>query len=165
MNTLPDRFRRWYDHERDSNAKIVQMLRSVPAEKQADPHFGKACDKATHLAMARETWLSRLGHFNDPPKSRDIPRLTTDQIAARFERIERAWTAYLERLDDAELARVIEYGRPTGEKWRWDVEGILTQTNGHAWYHRGQIASLVASLGGAAVDTDYIFWARPQQIA
>jgi uncharacterized damage-inducible protein DinB len=37
---------------------------------------------------------------------------------------------------------------------------MLTQVFGHAWYHRGQIASLVAELGGKAVDTDFIFWCK-----
>jgi uncharacterized damage-inducible protein DinB len=37
---------------------------------------------------------------------------------------------------------------------------VLTQLFGHAWYHRGQIAQLVAELGGKAVDTDYIFWCK-----
>ncbi|MGC3966918.1 MAG: hypothetical protein QM775_05970 [Pirellulales bacterium] len=40
------------------------------------------------------------------------------------------------------------------------MEGTLTQVFGHAWYHRGQIAQLVAMLGGKAVDTDYILWCR-----
>jgi uncharacterized damage-inducible protein DinB len=37
---------------------------------------------------------------------------------------------------------------------------VLTQTFGHAWYHRGQIAQLVALLGGKPVDTDYISWCK-----
>jgi hypothetical protein len=35
---------------------------------------------------------------------------------------------------------------------------------GHAWYHRGHIAQLVAAFGGQAVDTDYIFWSKPARI-
>ena len=30
MKTLADRFRKWYEHERDCNSKIVGMLASVP---------------------------------------------------------------------------------------------------------------------------------------
>ena len=45
MKTLADRFRRWYDHERDSNAKCLEMLNSVPAEKQNTAEFQKAVDK------------------------------------------------------------------------------------------------------------------------
>jgi uncharacterized damage-inducible protein DinB len=163
MQTLADRFRRWYEHERDSNAKIVQMLASVPADRRGSPDFQRALAKATHLITAREIWLSRLGHIDGAPASWDTPTATLEELPRRFETIERAWTAYLSRLDDRELARVFEFSGASG-RWRWNVEGTLTQVNGHAWYHRAQIATLVAGLGGKAIDTDYIFWARPEKL-
>jgi len=78
---------------------------------------------------------------------------------------EAAWVAYLSRLDDHELAREFEWVAPDGKRYRWNVEGVLTQTFGHAFYHRGQIAQLVAGLGGKAVDTDYLFWAKPTPVS
>jgi uncharacterized damage-inducible protein DinB len=71
---------------------------------------------------------------------------------------------YLRRLDDTELARELEWQLPNEERYRWNVEGVLTQVFGHAWYHRGQIAQLVGALGGQVVDTDYIFWSKPARI-
>jgi hypothetical protein len=32
MKTLADRFRRWYEYERDCTSKTLEMLASVPAE-------------------------------------------------------------------------------------------------------------------------------------
>jgi uncharacterized damage-inducible protein DinB len=61
---------------------------------------------------------------------------------------------------EAGLARTLAWDAADGRRYQWDVEGILTQTFGHAWYHRGQIAQLVAGLGGKAVDTDYILWCK-----
>jgi len=165
MKTLADRFRRWYEHERDCNAKIVQMLASTPIEQRGRPEFEKALGRATHLITAREIWLSRLGHYDAAPASWNTPTATLDELPQRFERIEKAWTQYLERLDDAALAQTFEFGRPGQGRWRWNVEGILTQVNGHAWYHRGQIASLVAAAGGKAIDSDYIFFAKPEKIS
>lgn len=159
MKSLADRFRRWYDYERDCNAKSLAMLESVPAERRGAAEFQKAVDRMAHLVAARRRWLQRLGGWPETPPLfpqgnalADLPRLVADTEAA--------WVAYLGRLDDAELARVLEWQGPDGRRYRWDVEGILTQTFGHAWYHRGQIAQLVAALGGKAVDTDYIFWCK-----
>ena len=159
MNSLPDRFRHWYDYERDCNAKTLEMLASIPAEKRGDPQYQKAVDRMAHLVSARKRWLNRMGRFDELPpifpqgnKLEDLPK----QVAEA----EAAWVAYLAKLDDAELARVVEWQAVDGKRYRWDVEGILTQTFGHAWYHRGQIASLVAALGGKAVDTDYIFFCK-----
>ena len=77
---------------------------------------------------------------------------------------ETAWTQYLQRLDEAELAREFDWQIANGDRYRWNVEGVLTQVFGHAWYHRGQIAQLVAALGGKAVETDYIFWSKPARV-
>ena len=159
MKSLADRFRRWYEYERDCNAKSLEMLASVPAERRSAPEFQKAVDRMGHLVAARRRWLHRLGHWPELPAVfpqgttlADLPKLVADTEAA--------WVAYLARLDDRELARTLEWQMPDGRRYRWDVEGILTQTFGHAWYHRGQIAQLVAMLGGKAVDTDYIFWCK-----
>ncbi|MHB1424911.1 MAG: DinB family protein [Gemmataceae bacterium] len=163
MKTLADRFRHWYEYERDCNAKCLAMLESVPSERRKAPEFQKAIDRLVHLMTARQRWLNRLGHWTEPPElfpqgSRlsDLPGM----IAAT----EEAWVQYLRNLDESELAREFEWQFADGKRYRWNVEGALTQVFGHAWYHRGQIAQLVASLGGQAVDSDYIFWSKPQRI-
>jgi uncharacterized damage-inducible protein DinB len=159
MKSLADRFRKWYDYERDCNAKSLAMLASVPVEHQATAEFQKAVGRMAHLVAARLRWLHRLGHWPEAPipfpKETDIaalPALVAD--------VEAAWVAYLARLDESELAREFEWEVADGRRYRLDVEGVLTQVFGHAWYHRGQIAQLVAGLGGKAVDTDYILWCK-----
>jgi uncharacterized damage-inducible protein DinB len=158
MNSLADRFRKWYDYERDCNAKTVEMLHSVPQERRAAPEFQKAIDRMAHMVAARRRWLQRLGHVGEVPPA--FPQGTAlADLPAFIADTETAWVAYLNRLDEKELDRVLEW--QFGEKrYRWNVEGVLTQTFGHAWYHRGQIAQLVAGLGGKAADTDYIFWCK-----
>jgi uncharacterized damage-inducible protein DinB len=136
------------------------MLASVPAERRSTPEFQKAVDRLAHLVAARRRWLYRLGHLPEAPATTfpqgthlaDLPALVADT--------ETAWVAYLSRLDDRELSRTLEWQAPDGRRYRWDVEGVLTQVFGHAWYHRGQIAQLVAGLGGKAIDTDYILWCK-----
>src|SRR5215469_15365241 len=163
MKSLADRFRRWYEYERDCNAKSLVMLESVPAERRDTPEFQKAVDRMAHLLAARQRWLNRLGNWSKLPdvfpkgtKLSDLPGMVAET--------EEAWVRYLHGLDDSELARELEWQLGSGDRYRWTIEGILTQTFGHAWYHRGQIAQLVAALGGKAVDTDYIFWSKPARI-
>ena len=159
MNSLSDRFRLWYEYERDCNAKSLEMLASVPAEQRSAPEFQKALDRMAHLVAARRRWLHRLGHLPEAPGL--FPRETElAELPALVHTTEEAWVAYLSRLDDRDLSRVLEWESADGRRYRWDIEGVLTQVFGHAWYHRGQIAQLVAALGGKAVDTDYIFWCK-----
>ena len=163
MKTLADRFRRWYDYERDCNAKSLEMLASVPADRRSTPEFQKAVGRMAHLVAAHRRWLYRLGHWAESPRL--FPQTTTlDDLSKLVADTETAWVAYLSKLDDADLAHEFEYKTDDGRRFRWNVEGLLTQVFGHAWYHRGQIAQLVALLGGKAVDTDYIFWDKPKQV-
>lgn len=159
MKTLADRFRLWYEYERDCNAKSLAMLDSVPMERRAAPEFNKAVDRMAHLVAARQRWLSRLGHWNQTPAlfPQGMELATLSTLVAETEA---AWVTYLSRLNEEELVRTLEWVAADGKRYRWDVEGILTQVSGHAWYHRGQIAQLVATLGGKAVDTDYILWCK-----
>jgi uncharacterized damage-inducible protein DinB len=159
MKSLADRFRRWYEYERDCNAKSLAMLASVPVERRTAAEFQKAVDRMAHLVVARQRWLHRLGHW--PEVKGLFPQGTElTALSALVAEIEAAWVAYLSGLDEEELARTLEWEAMDGRRYRWDVEGVLTQVSGHAWYHRGQIAQLVAMLGGKAVDTDYILWCK-----
>ena len=159
MKTLADRFRRWYEYERDCTAKVLTMLETVPAEKRADPLFQKAIDKFVHIDAARLRWLHRLGHW--PELVPGFPAgLTLEDLPARFAATEAAWNAYVGKLDDAEVAREFEYKFADGSRYRWDVEGALTTLFGHAQYHRGQVVTYVSLLGGKAVDTDYVFFCK-----
>ncbi|MBN9522574.1 DinB family protein [bacterium] len=163
MTSLADRFRRWYEYERDCNDKTLEMLATVPADRRDTPQFRRAVGRTAHIAAARRRWLTRLGQLSGtmPPT---FPDIALADLPAYIDETEAAWVAYLARLDDAELAREFEWVTPDGKRLRWTVEGVLTQTFGHACYHRGQVVQLVAELGGKAVDTDYLYFAKPTPV-
>jgi uncharacterized damage-inducible protein DinB len=158
--TLLERYRRWFDYERDSHAKALASLASVPEAKRSSRGFAKAVTLMGHLAAARQLWLFRFGVTAEAPRDFFPTGLTLSELADRVERVQSAWSAYLERLDDQALARVFEYQSLDGGSYRNTVEDILTQLFGHSWYHRGQIASLVREAGGEPAVTDFVFWTR-----
>jgi uncharacterized damage-inducible protein DinB len=154
-----DRYRRWFEYEKDSHAKTMASLNGVTEEGRATPSFQKAVDLMAHLAAARLMWLYRFGVSQKPaelfPKSaqfEDLPR--------RFQEMEEAWSQYLDRLNDSELVRVFEYQSYDGARFRNAIEDILTQLFGHSLYHRGQVAMIVRSLGAEPAVTDLVYWTR-----
>src|SRR5262249_41068844 len=103
MKSLADRFRRWYEYERDCNAKSLAMLASVPEERRAAPEFQKAVDRMAHILAARQRWLNRLGHYPETPPV--FPQGSTlSDLATQAAETEAAWIAYLGKLDERELA-------------------------------------------------------------
>lgn len=159
MKTLADRFRNWYEYERDCNAKVMGMLESVPEDRRNTPQFQRAVGRMAHLVAARRRWLFRLGQ--GPGSMAIFPQVSLGELPALIAEIESAWVTYLSKLTDDDLAREFEYITDEGKRLRWHVEALLTQTFIHAPYHRGQIAQLVAELGGKAVDTDFLFFQKP----
>jgi uncharacterized damage-inducible protein DinB len=159
-DVLADRFRKWFEYERDAHDKVVRSLESVPADRRDSPEYQKAVSWLAHLAMARRVWLERLGliphvaHTMFPDKA-DLAQVVADQ-----REVQELWSHYLSTLSDGELARTIEYKSLDAGGFRSRLEDILAQLFGHSCYHRGQIATLVRAAGGEPAVTDFIFWCR-----
>jgi uncharacterized damage-inducible protein DinB len=117
-------------------------------------------DLLAHVAAARRLWLFRLGWTTRPPVD-VFPRGVRLADAERdLVDVEREWAVILAGLTDGDLDRAFEYASLEGPRFRNRVEDILAQLFGHSWYHRGQIAQLVRSVGGEPAVTDYVYWTR-----
>jgi uncharacterized damage-inducible protein DinB len=160
LPTLVEQYRRWFEYEKDSHRKVLDALETIPAEHRGSEPFQKAMRLMGHIIAARRMWLFRFGAATTRPDNLFPSDLTREQLLAEVDVMERAWSEFLERLDDDELSRVFEYRSVDGGWFRNTVFDILTQLYGHSLYHRGQIASLIRSAGGQPVETDFVFWSR-----
>jgi uncharacterized damage-inducible protein DinB len=113
-----------------------------------------------HIMAARQLWLFRFGVSAEKPKDFFPTGLSLPDVIERVEQVHTAWSGYLGRLSDSDLARTFDYESLDGGRFRNTVEDILTQLFGHSWYHRGQIATLVRAGGGEPAITDFVFWTR-----
>jgi uncharacterized damage-inducible protein DinB len=157
---MVDRYRHWLDYENDVHLKVLQSLESVPADRRASPEFRRAATLFAHIVAARQIWLHRLGQRKDRPATIFPETVDLDAVSADWQGIQGEWRNYLAGIDDAELAKTFEYQSLDGGRFRNRIEDILTQTFGHSWYHRGQIAMLVKAAGGTPAATDLIYWCR-----
>jgi uncharacterized damage-inducible protein DinB len=158
--TLIERYRRWFEYERDAHAKVVRSLETVPADRRDGPEFRRAIKVLGHIVGAREVWLSRLGVTTKKPAALFIEDQPLAEVAANMAAVQDQWAEYLVRLTDDDLGRVFEYQSFDAGRFRNRVEDILTQMFGHSWYHRGQIAMLVQAAGGEPAVTDLVYWCR-----
>ena len=154
-----DHYRRWFDYEKDSHAKTIASLYAVPEELRGGEIFRKAVYLMGHIIAARRMWLFRFGVAGQNAEL--FPQeVTLEDVTNQISEMEELWTQYLSGIDDAELERVFEYQSYEGPRFRNTIGEILTQLFGHSWYHRGQIAQLVRSMGAEPAVTDFVFWAR-----
>lgn len=160
MSELAESYRRWFEYEKDSHEKVLGSLRSVPEALRGTAPNQQALTLFAHIVAARRLWLHRFGVAIEGPRDFFPQDVNLDELCDLLNETQTAWDAYLEGLDDAELARVFEYHSLEGPGFRNTVEDILTQLFGHSWYHRGQIAQLIRSIGCEPAVTDFVFWTR-----
>ena len=154
-----DQYRRWFTYEHDVHRLALDSLTRLTDSQKETPSFQKAVDLLGHVIAARRMWLFRFGVTTDPIEL--FPRdVKIETLPAVLERMESDWDQYLATITDKDLERVFEYTSYDGKRFRNSIGDILTQLFGHSWYHRGQIAALVRSLGGEPAVTDFVYWAR-----
>jgi uncharacterized damage-inducible protein DinB len=159
-DSMIDRYRRWFEYERDSHAKTLDSLHAVADELRASEQFRKAVYLLGHIIAARRLWLFRFGVVKENAEELFPQETSLKDLPGQLSKMETLWSEYLSQIDDTELARVFEYQSYEGPRFRNTIEEILIQMFGHSWYHRGQIAMLLRSIGAEPAVTDYVFWAR-----
>ncbi len=158
--SLIERYRQFYDYEKDCNSKMLAMLDTVPAANRSDPRFQQAVTLAGHLAACRENWLSFMDGDRGTLAAWFDKSCEFSTLHTRFAALESQWSDFLARLDEDKLLQDFAFTEE-GERWQLPTEVQIVQLFGHASYHRGQVALLVDQLGGETVDTDYVYWAVP----
>jgi len=159
-DSMPARYRRWFEYEIDAHEKVVASLNTVPADQRGSPAFRKAVDLLAHIVGGRRIWLYRFGKSSDGPPALFPTGASLDEVTTSLRTTQAHWAEYLATITDAELTRVFEYQSIDGGRFRNRIEDILTQLFGHSLYHRGQIATLVRAADGEPAQTDFVYWTR-----
>jgi uncharacterized damage-inducible protein DinB len=135
-----------------ADRQTLSAVRDCPAVQP------EALPLLAHVFGAEHVWLSRLRNL--PAAHSAWPILTlieceqlADENAAGFE-------SFVTGLGDDNLAAMIHYRNFKGDEFTNSVVDILTHVVVHGAYHRGQVAKALGRAGVAAVNTDYITFAR-----
>jgi uncharacterized damage-inducible protein DinB len=143
-----ERFRRLFRYEQWANQEALASVAAAP----------RALRVMAHVLGAQRLWLDRLR--GQPPSAPVWPEWTADACGAESDDLPRAWSAYLDGLNEQGLSDEIEYVNSKGEPWRSRVEDVLMHVLLHSAYHRGQAAAEVRASGAAPAYTDYIHAVR-----
>lgn len=85
---------------------------------------------------------------------------TQEKLAQRFQEAHADGAAYAARLNEAELARTIEFPIPSVKDFHPSVRDAFLHVAMHSEHHRAQVAMRLRALGGTPPMTDYIVWLR-----
>jgi uncharacterized damage-inducible protein DinB len=135
-----------------ADQQILSAIRDYPAAE------AEALPLLAHLLGAEHVWLSRLR--NQPAAHSAWPTLSAVECEQLMNENATGYESFASGLGDDELKASISYRNLRGDEFTNSVIDILTHVVVHGAYHRGQIAKSLGRAGVAAVNTDYITFAR-----
>jgi uncharacterized damage-inducible protein DinB len=152
---------RLYDYSYWANRKLFQIVSQLSTEQFTQTvagSYGSVRNTLVHVLSAEWGWLDRCGGARRGPalKPEDYP--TAQAVIDAWNAVEVHVREFLSNLKDEDLARVVEYTSPRGEK-RSGVIGPLLQHGAiHGVHHRGQVALLLRALGHTPGNFDILFY-------
>src|SRR5687768_3299691 len=97
-DSMIDRYRRWFEYEKDSHAKTLASLNNVAPSVRDSDDFRKAVYLMGHIIAARRVWLYRLGVASEKV---DLFRqeISLEELPEELSDMEANWSNYLAHLN------------------------------------------------------------------
>ena len=155
--SMIEEIRGLYGYNRWANDRILDVTAVLSAEelsRDLRSSFPSVRDTLIHMVAAEWIWLSRWNGTSPAGAPDDWDVATHAAMRARFDDVDRARTAFLDRLDDEALHRVVAYRNTRGQAFENPLWQLLRHVVNHATYHRGQVTTMVRQLGRDAISTD-----------
>ncbi|WP_127530987.1 DinB family protein [Paenibacillus kobensis] len=148
-----------YQYNVWANDRVLQHLQSLPANlfhQEVDLGFRSIAEAVGHLAAADEVWFARIQEQAPPPLS---ARVFSDVEEARRHRDELQSRMRL-FLSNTDVQKRVTYSNTAGQSFTNSIAEIIQQVVNHGTYHRGNVTTILRSLGYNGTMTDFIAFIR-----
>ncbi len=111
-----------------------------------------------------EQWWHENWRSDPPPPFKELPAMTSiAELAALMHEIAEKRDAYLVRLTDDDLQRIVAAEVRPGVTLRFRLGESLLQLCGHGTHHRAQALNMLRRLGADVPKLDYVDWLQERQ--
>lgn len=151
---LVHRYRTLAGYNRWANERLYDAAAKLDdAQYRMDrgAFFGSVHGTLNHLVVADRIWMRRFTGTGEVSPLDTILFERLEDLRAERAAEDARIIAFADGLDDAGLARVIEYSNSAGRRFSQSVETALDHFFNHQTHHRGQVHALLSHfLGNAA---------------
>jgi uncharacterized damage-inducible protein DinB len=111
-----------------------------------------------HMLAAEWVWLKRVNGISPTAMFDGHECKTLYELRERWAINDLEWTAFIEAMNEEDLAREIHYTNLAGDKLMFRQQQIMQHVPNHSTYHRGQVVTMLRQLGAGGFDSDLIFF-------
>jgi len=152
---------RLYDYHYWANRKLLGVVSQLTPEQFTQSvagSYGSIRNTLVHVLSAEWGWLERCGgeRRGDRLNPDDYP--TIESLEQAWTRVEQCLREFLSRLEDADLAREVEFSLSGGPRHTLAVGELMQHEMIHAVHHRGQVSLLLRELGFTPGNFDMLMY-------
>jgi uncharacterized damage-inducible protein DinB len=150
--------REQYDYHRWANHRLFGIALGLGAEatgRDMGKHWSFPTLKATfaHLYAADSVWLTRWKGGTPTRLMGDADFTSMADLRQKWDALEAEQQAFVEGLEDADLARAVDYRNTEGNAFRVALGPLLLHVVNHATHHRSEVATMLTLISGSPPDT------------
>ena len=160
--------RELYEFNRWANDRVRSTVARVSDEdfvRDLKNSYPSLRDTLLHIMGAEWVWLARWIGTSPPAMPPEWQTYTRAQIDVEWGALETAQRAFIDKLTDAELDRVVGYRTFKGESHTNPLWQLMRHLVNHSTYHRGQITTMLRQLGHEPIATDLVVFYRQARLA
>lgn len=137
---------------------VVSQLTPEQFTQSVAGSYGSIRNTLVHVLSAEWGWLERCGgeRRGDRLKPDDYP--TAESVERVWLRVEQSLREYLSHLEDADLARDVEFSLGGGPTHTLAMGDLMQHAMIHGVHHRGQVSLLLRELGFTPGNFDMLMY-------
>ncbi len=165
MSAQTDHFLTFARYNAWANARLYEACAGLSEEDyfatRDAAFFGSIHGTLNHILVGDRAWMRRLTDEGETPSALDQELFPTlDALRPARQAEDARILAFVERLDEAGLARTVSYQSMIGGGDARTVSTILAHLFNHQTHHRGQAHALLSETGSEPPPLDLIYYLR-----
>ena len=149
--------REHYDYHRWANRRLFDLASGlgdgVTRDMGAHWSFPTLKGMFAHIYGADRVWLARWKGSSPSRLWGDADFASMAELRAGWDALEAEQRAFVEGLDEAALARPLDFKNTQGKEFKVALGALLQHVVNHATHHRSEAATMITLISGSPPDT------------
>src|SRR5512139_942689 len=149
-----------------ANGRMFEAAAALSAEQLSATvasSFPSVRGTLGHIVGTEWVWLRRWRGENPTAAPGWVAESSLSELRERLATVEAERDQFLRQLTDADLQRVVEYRRMSGEAHADALADLIRHAVNHSTYHRGQVATQLRQVGVSPPGTDLLIYVRSRR--